>query len=195
MERYPDPFAHFDAWFAEARDADPQPEAAALATAAADRRPSNRMVLSRRSSSEGFEVYTDLESRKAGELRDNPAAALVWYWKPLGRQVRAEGRVSFLGEETVDAYWYARPRGSQLSATTSHQSQPVESRAALLARLAAVEAEHAKHETVPRPARWGGVRLVPDRVEFWIHDPGRLHDRLEYRREADGTWTTRVLQP
>lgn len=195
MIPYPHPFLHFGEWFEAARAADPQPEAVSLATADAGARPANRMVLVRRWSERGFEVYTDTESRKGADLAANPRAALCWHWKGLGRQVRAEGIVTRLPDAQVDAYWAARPRQSRLSAVTSRQSQEVERREVLEARLREVEAAHLGRE-VPRPARWGGYLVQPLRVEFWQHDEDRFHDRLEYARPALGApWRTRTLQP
>lgn len=195
MIPYPHPFLHFAEWFQTARAADPQPEAVSLATADASGRPTNRMVLVRRWSARGFEVYTDTGSRKGADLAANPRAALCWHWKGLARQVRAEGIVMRLPDAQVDAYWDGRPRQSRLSAVTSHQSQAVESHAVLEERLHEVEAAHRGPE-VPRPARWGGYLLVPLRVEFWQGDESRFHDRLEYARPSlDAPWRTRTLQP
>lgn len=192
----PHPFIHFDEWFAEARARDPQPEAAALATVDAEGRPSNRVVLVRRWDTRGFEVFTNLRSRKGREVAAMPRAALAFHWKPLGRQVRIEGLVAPMSAEESDAYWRGRPRGSQVSAVASEQSEPIESRDALLAQRDAVEARYPDSEPVPRPAHWGGLRLVPLVVEFWQHEDDRYHQRLEYRRSAPGTpWTTRILQP
>jgi pyridoxamine 5'-phosphate oxidase len=195
MEARADPFEHFAVWFAEAQAADPQPEAVALATTGEDGRPSNRVVLVRQFSARGFEFFTDRESLKGRELGCTPYAALAWHWKPLERQVRASGRVERLTDEECEAYWAERPRGSRLSATVSRQSQPIASREALLDRRSEVEAE-LRDEPIPRPERWGGYRLVPDRVEFWQHDEFRLHDRLQYFRDGElSAWSTRVLQP
>ncbi|MDO9445155.1 MAG: pyridoxamine 5'-phosphate oxidase [Dehalococcoidia bacterium] len=195
MNPHADPFSHFAEWFEAARAEEPQPEAVNLATADADGRPANRMVLVRRWSSEGFEVYTDTGSRKGADLAANPRAALCWHWKGLGRQVRAEGLVTRLPGAQADTYWAGRPRGSRLSAITSHQSQPVESHEVLAERLRAVDAEHEGRE-VPRPERWGGYLVTPLRVEFWQEGESRLHDRLEYARASVADrWATRTLQP
>ena len=196
MEPHDDPFAHFDAWFEAARQADPQPDAVNLATSDAEGRASARMVLVRRWSGRGFEVQTNLDSRKGREVRARPWAALTWHWKPLGRQVRAEGPVAWLPEAESDDYWRSRPRASQVSAWASAQSEPLEDREALLARRAAVEQRFAGEEQVPRPPHWGGILVQPLRVEFWQHEDDRFHHRLEYRRaDLDAPWETRVLQP
>lgn len=196
MQPHADPFAHFHAWFAEARTVDPQPEAAALATVDLDGRPSNRVLLVRRWSQQGFELQTNRESRKGRELAAMPWAALTWHWKPLGRQVRAEGSVRWLPDEASDEYWRSRPRASQLSAWASDQSQPIESREALLAGRAEVERRFEGVQDVPRPPHWGGILLQPLRVEFWQHEDDRFHQRLEYARpDLDAPWGTRILQP
>ncbi len=196
MDAYDDPLEHFDTWFEEARAADPQPEAVSLATIGEDGRPSNRLVLVRRFSAQGFEFFTDRESPKGRELAAAPFAAIAWHWKPLGRQVRASGRVERLSDAEGDAYWAERPRGSRLSATTSHQSEPIASREALMELRGEAEAALGAGDAIQRPDRWGGYRLVADRIEFWEHDEFRFHDRLQYTREdGAGAWTARVLQP
>lgn len=196
MEPRPDPFAHFDEWFEEARRTDPQPEAASLATSDAQGRASNRVLLVRRWSPRGFEVQTNRESRKGRELHARPWAALAWHWKPLGRQVRAEGPVVWLPDEESDDYWRARPRASQVSAWASDQSQAIEDREALLRRRAEVERRFEGVEAIPRPPHWGGFLLQPLRMEFWQHEDDRFHQRLEYARDAlEGPWRAGLLQP
>lgn len=192
----PDPFIHFGEWYRAAEAADPQPEAAAFATVSAEGAPSNRLVLVRRWSARGFEVFTNLQSRKARDLAVNPRAALAWHWKSLGRQVRVEGVAEMMTSEESDAYWYGRPRGSQVSALASKQSQPIEGREALLEQRDAIELQLRDVASLPRPAGWGGLRVVPLRVEFWQHEDDRYHQRLVYRRTAVGTpWSTEFLQP
>jgi pyridoxamine 5'-phosphate oxidase len=158
----------------------------ALATATRDGRPSARMVLLKDADERGFVFFTSYESRKGDELEANPRAALLFH-RP-GRQVRVEGRVERVGEEESDAYWTTRPPGSRRSAAASRQSQPIESRAALEAAVAA------QPEEPPRPAWWGGYRLVPERFEFWEHRDDRLHDRRLFTRAGDG-WEVVRLQP
>ena len=190
-----DPFAHFDAWYAEAAAVDPQAQAVNLATTDARGRPSSRMVLIRNWSPAGFEFYTDTESRKGLDLAANPFGALCWHWKaPLQRQVRVEGRIERLPEASADAYWQARPRAQLIGRVTSHQSQPIEGREALLGALSADAALYPGPDRPPRPARWGGYLVIPERFEFWVHDDDRFHRRLEYARTGEG-WVTRVLQP
>ena len=189
-----DPIERFQEWFREAEQAGVEvPEAMTLATATADGAPSARMVLLKGADDEGFVFYSGYESRKAGELEQNPRAALVFYWRPLGKQVRVEGRVERLSEAESAAYFATRPRGSQVAAWASQQSQPLESRKELERRYAELEREYDGRE-VPRPPDWGGFRLRPDAIEFWEHRENRLHDRLRYTRAREG-WHRERLAP
>jgi pyridoxamine 5'-phosphate oxidase len=165
----------------------------ALATATPDGAPSVRMVLLKGVDELGFVFYSNYASRKGRELAANPRAALLFHWDALGRQVRVEGRVQRVGREQSEAYFRTRPRGAQVAALASRQSEPVESREALDARFAALETAHAGRE-VPLPEDWGGFRLEPDVFEFWQHRDDRLHDRLRYRREGS-RWAVERLQP
>lgn len=164
-----------------------------LATADAAGRPSVRIVLLRGVDTQGFVFYTNYGSRKARELTANPHAALCQHWPSLEEQIRIEGPVELADPVESDAYFASRPRESQIGAWASDQSATLESRAALVARVAEIDARFA-NRPVPRPPFWGGFRLRPDRVEFWYGRPGRLHDRLLYQRSADG-WTTSWLFP
>ena len=187
-----DPLRQFAAWFEEAGRAGVRaPEAMALATATGDGRPSVRMVLLKGFDERGFVFFTGYESRKGGELEANPRAALLFYWDPLGRQVRIEGAVERVSEADSDAYFASRPRGAQISASVSPQSQVVESRAGLEELAARLEVEG---EEIPRPPRWGGYRVTPESYEFWQHRANRLHDRLRYRRDGP-RWTIERLAP
>jgi pyridoxamine 5'-phosphate oxidase len=192
----PDPIAQFGAWLEEARERSgmPNPNAMTLATATPDGIPSARIVLLKGFNAEGFEFYTNYESAKGRELAANPRAALIFHWDRLDRQIRIAGRVERVSREQSAEYFHTRPRQSQLAAWASDQSRPIESRAALAARYRAVEERYADGEA-PLPPYWGGFRLIPESIEFWVGHRHRLHDRFVYRRAADGGWTRERLMP
>ena len=189
----PDPLRQFERWFVEAGEVVPVPQAMAVATATPDGRPSVRMVLLKEADARGLVFFTHYSSRKGGELAASPWAALLFHWAPLGRQVRVEGGVAPVPEAESDAYFATRPRGAQLGALGSPQSEPIADRADLERRVAAAERELEGREPV-RPATWGGYRLVPASWEFWQHRDDRLHDRFRYERTAEG-WTIARLAP
>jgi pyridoxamine 5'-phosphate oxidase len=189
-----DPLRQLAAWYAEAESAGvPVPEAMTLATASPDGRPSARIVLLKGLDDRGLTFFTNRESRKGRELAENPRAALVLHWRPLGRQVRVEGAVEELGRDEVEAYWRTRPRGSRVAARASAQSRQIAGRAELEARFAAEDARYPGEE-VQLPDQWGGYRVVPDAVELWEHRDDRLHDRVRYERYGQG-WRRQRLQP
>jgi pyridoxamine 5'-phosphate oxidase len=189
-----DPLALFAAWFREAEDAGVDvPETMTLATANSDGAPSARMVLLKGADADGFVFYSGYVSRKAGELERNPRAALVFYWRPLGKQVRVEGRVERVSEAESAAYFATRPRGSQLAAWASQQSGQLSGREELDQRYAELEREYEGRE-VPLPPHWGGFRLRPEAIEFWQHRDNRLHDRIRYTRAREG-WRSELLSP
>jgi pyridoxamine 5'-phosphate oxidase len=190
-----DPLAQFTRWFEEAQAVVPEADAMALATATPDGRPSVRYVLFRGMSDGGLRFFTNLDSRKGDELAANPRAAAAFFWQPLGRQARVEGRIEKLPAAEDDAYFAARPRGHQLAALASPQSRPI-GHQELLARYAALEAEYAG-APVPRPARWGGFRLVPALIELWQRKDNRLHERTAFVRDgqAAGGWRVEPLGP
>jgi pyridoxamine 5'-phosphate oxidase len=190
----PDPIMQFSKWFHEALNAEvPEANAMSVATVGADGRPSSRILLIKDIDARGFTWYTNYASRKGRELQANPHAALLFHWIPLERQVRIEGRVEKVAAGESDAYFNTRPLGSRLGAIASAQSEPIASRALLEERLARAREEYG--DTPLRPAHWGGYRLVPDRMEFWQGRPSRLHDRIAYLLQPDGSWQRERLQP
>ncbi|WP_107966767.1 pyridoxamine 5'-phosphate oxidase [Sphingomonas oleivorans] len=189
-----DPFALFERWLADAKAMEPNdPNAMAVATVGADGQPAVRMVLLKGHDQRGFVFYTNLESRKAGELMANPRAALLFHWKSLRRQVRIEGPVSGVTDAEADAYFATRARDSQLGAWASDQSRPLDARATFEARFAEV-AERYRGGPVPRPPHWSGFRVVPERIEFWQDRPHRLHERRLFTRNG-GNWHEGYLYP
>jgi len=187
----PDPLRQVERWRYEAVEAGVDTSLAALATASPTGRPSVRMVLVKGLDEGRFRFFTNYESRKARELAENPLAALLFHWP--GRQLRVEGGVERLPDDASDAYFDARPPRSRLSAAVSPQSRPVASREELEAAVRELEAAHPDGD-VPRPANWGGYRLLPTVYEFWQHDRHRMHDRFRYT-SADGDWAVERLGP
>jgi pyridoxamine 5'-phosphate oxidase len=188
-----DPLRQFQTWLEQAIKAElPEPNAMTLATVGANGRPSTRIVLIKGVDERGLVWYTNYESRKGRELAHNPYAALQFHWVELERVVRIEGRVEFAGAEESDRYYASRPLDSRIGAWASPQSQPIASRAVLVANAAKAAARHGLNP--PRPPHWGGYRLVPDRWEFWQGRRSRLHDRLCYRLDG-GVWRRERLAP
>jgi pyridoxamine 5'-phosphate oxidase len=190
-----DPIKLFRNWFdAAIASGSRLPESMTLATATKDARPSARVVLLKQLDEAGFVFYTNYRSAKAKELDENPQAALVFYWVGLDRQVRVEGRIERVSAAESDEYFKSRPRESQLGALASPQSEVIESREILEQRLRELEEEYRDRE-VKRPSHWGGYRLKPEHIEFWENRPGRLHDRIAYDLQADGSWAIKRLAP
>jgi pyridoxamine 5'-phosphate oxidase len=196
-----DPIARFEAWMAEAAASEPNdPNAVCLATSTPQGRPSARMVLLKGVDHDrpggGFVFYTNLESRKGGELLGNPFAALCFHWKTLQRSVRVEGPVEPVADAEADAYYASRARGSRIGAWASRQSRPLEGRFALEKAVAEYTMKFGIGE-IPRPAFWSGFRLLPERIEFWRDMPFRLHDRQVFHRDATlgAGWRVEALYP
>ena len=190
-----DPLEQFDRWFEVARSKSgvAMPEAACLSTIDDDDYPDGRLVLLKARDPRGFVFYTNLRSGKGRSLEARPRASLTFFWEDLGRQVRVQGDVERVSDAECDAYFATRPRGSQIGAWASEQSAPLERRELVLARAARLTAQHSGGP-IPRPPHWGGLRIVPRRIEFWQGMPDRLHDRFLYRRSGR-RWRIDRLQP
>jgi pyridoxamine 5'-phosphate oxidase len=189
-----DPFTLFDEWFAEARASEiNDPEAMALATADAVGQPSARAVLLKGHGPDGFVFYTNEQSAKGGELAANPRAALLFHWKSLRRQVRIGGAVGRVSDAEANAYFATRARDSQLGAWASDQSRPLDRRETFEQRFEQVKRQF-EGKDVPRPPYWGGYRVIPERIEFWVDRPHRLHERRLFTRVGSG-WTEGLLYP
>lgn len=190
----PNPIEQFRVWFEAALAAGvPEPNAMHVSTVTADGRPNGRIVLIKDVSETGFVFYTNYESRKGNELMEHPFAALTFFYPELERQIRIEGRVEKVSADESDAYFNSRPRGSQIGAWVSNQSRIIEDRDMLEDRQRELEMQF-NGGPIPRPAHWGGFRVVPDALEFWQGRPSRLHDRIRYRREK-GNWLIERLSP
>jgi pyridoxamine 5'-phosphate oxidase len=191
----PDPFVQFERWYDDAVEhGQLQSDAMIVATSTPEGVPSVRMVLLRGVDHRGFCFFSNFDSRKGRELAANPTAAIAFHWPEVLRQVRATGAVERVTDEEADAYWYARPRPSRVSAWASAQSEVADNRQALEARVAEVEARFDGVD-VPRPANWGGYRVVPTEIEFWQHRDDRLHDRVRYAEAGGHGWRVERLQP
>lgn len=191
-----DPFDQFGAWFeAAAATGMLEPNGMVLSTVDGSGRPSGRVVLLKAWDKRGFVFFTNYESRKAQALAANPLAALTFWWVGLERQIRLEGNIERVSAEESDAYYHSRPRGSQLGAWTSPQSQVIDGREVLQSLYDETESRFAQDTLIPRPDFWGGYRLVPDRFEFWQGRKSRLHDRMVYELGDDGAWGLSRLAP
>jgi len=190
------PFVQFERWFQEAVECQlPEPNAMTLATASAKGIPSARVVLLKGVDKTGFQFYTNYNSRKGQQLAKNPHAAVVFLWHGLQRQVRIEGKVEKLTEEASTAYFQSRPKGSQIGAWASPQSEIIDGRETLENRVEALNEKYESAEVLPKPPHWGGYCLKPHRIEFWQGRSSRLHDRIEYTLNGDGSWQRKRLAP
>ncbi len=194
-EMDPDPIQQFSRWLREAEQANvAQPESMTLATADSNQRPAARIVLLRGFDEHGFVFFTNYQSRKGRDMRDNAKAALVFWWQPLSRQVRIEGTVEFVEGIESDQYFARRPRGHQISAQASPQSRVIQDRLFLEKQIERITRQFAER-TVPRPKHWGGYRVIPDLLEFWQEGRHRVHDRLCYQRDDREGWRLERLAP
>jgi pyridoxamine 5'-phosphate oxidase len=190
-----DPLLEFEKWLNAAIEAElPEPNAMNLATATADGRPSSRIVLLKEVNPEGFVFYTNYQSQKGLEMEKNPFGALTFFWVELERQVRIEGSIERVSAEVSDTYFKSRPRGSQIGAWSSPQSQRIASRKILEERSVEI-AKRFDGKDIPRPAQWGGYTLIPNRIEFWQGRENRLHDRILYKADLSGNWVIQRVAP
>lgn len=196
VDLHHDPIEQFSTWFSTAINSGlPDANAIALATATPEGRPSARIVLLKGVDERGFVFFTNYESAKGRELAANPQAAFTVYWMPLERQIRVAGTVEKTSRRESAKYFHDRPRGSQLGAWVSRQSEVIDARRILDARLAEMTQRFAGQEEIELPPHWGGYRIVPETIEFWQGRANRLHDRFRYTRQNDGVWTIERLAP
>jgi len=190
-----DPIVQFEEWFGVACEAMPlDPNAMTLSTVDADARPSSRTVLLKSFDAAGFVFYTNYDSKKAAHIATNPNVSLLFFWSPLARQVKIQGVAEKVPAKESLAYFLSRPRGSQIGAWVSAQSSVISSRSLLEAKYQEIK-DKFRNKEVPLPSFWGGYRVVPDRVEFWQGRSNRLHDRFQYTKQEDGSWTIERLAP
>jgi len=191
-----DPYTLFQDWLSMAKESEiNDPEAMSIATSTKDGKPSVRMVLLKDTEDEGFKFHTNAESQKGSELLENPHAAICFHWKSLRKQVRAEGEIKIISDDAADEYFAGRPYNRQIGAWASQQSRPLESRVYLEEKITALEQQYPKGQTVPRPKYWKGFLLVPHKIEFWMDNPDRLHDRFIYTRNDNNGWDITRLYP
>ena len=192
----PDPIKQFQSWLDDAMQTDtPEPTAMNLATCNKAGEVSSRIVLLKACDERGFMFFSNYESHKAADLKDNSHAALCFWWGVLERQVRIQGNIAKLSAEESDKYYASRPRGSQIGAIASRQSTVIEGYQVLNEQVEVIEKQYAEESDIPRPGYWGGYLLRPGSIEFWQGRPSRLHDRLKYIKCSDGDWEIERLSP
>ncbi|MBD1167270.1 pyridoxamine 5'-phosphate oxidase [Pelagibacterales bacterium SAG-MED09] len=191
-----DPIQLFDKWMNEAKKTEPNdPNAVSLATSSKNNIPSVRMVLLKDFSESGFTFYTNLDSQKGNELKQNPYAAMCFHWKSLLRQIRIVGKISLVSDEVADKYYFSRAYESRIGAWASKQSKELKTRDHLLKSIEEYKKKFNDEKNVPRPSNWSGWNLSPDNIEFWLDGENRIHERLKYTKDSFGKWTKSLLSP
>lgn len=190
------PIELFNAWLSEATKTEiNDPDAMALATTNAKGIPSVRMVLLKQADDKGFKFHTNCESQKGEELAQNPYAALCFHWKSLRKQIRVQGKIIMVDKREADEYFEGRPYARKIGAWASSQSRPLDSRATLEHKISVLQEQYPEGSNIPRPEYWVGYRLIPNTIEFWWDNPDRLHDRMVYTKQENGSWTQQRLYP
>ena len=190
------PFELFNEWLEQAMRHEPNnPSAMCLATVSASGRPSNRMVLLRGHSPEGFVFYSNDHSRKGGEMAENNFVAACFYWKSTGKQIRIEGHVEKTPQKMVEQYFHSRPRGSQIASYASNQSQPLNDKQIYIDKFNELDQQYEGEDQIPCPDHWNGYRIVPSAIEFWVEGEHRMHDRFVFTRDGNGNWQSQRLYP
>ena len=191
-----DPIQLFNVWMEKAKKSEPNdPNAVALATSSIKNIPSLRMVLLKDFNENGFVFYTNLNSQKGDELKENPYAALCFHWKSLLRQVRVSGKISLVSDKVADEYFSSRAYESRIGAWASNQSEELKTRDQLIKSIEDYKKKFSNQENVPRPSHWSGWNLSPDSIEFWLDGENRIHERLKYTKNISGEWTKSLLSP
>ena len=189
------PFKLFEEWFDLAKEKEPNdPNALALATSDKEGNPNVRMVLLKGLSDKGFVFYTNFNSKKGGELKENQKASMCFHWKSIRRQVRIIGKVEEVTAKEADEYYNSRPYKNRISAWASSQSQILDKRDTFLSKIKEFEKKYPDQNNVPRPPHWSGWRVLPDEIEFWVDGEGRIHERLNYKKN-NGKWEKELLYP
>tara|TARA_B100000073_G_C23615635_1_gene526344 strand:- start:331 stop:957 length:627 start_codon:yes stop_codon:yes gene_type:complete len=190
------PFKLFEEWFEEAKKSElNDPNALALATSNKEGAPSVRMVLLKGFSEKGFVFYTNLNSKKSGDIQSNPHASMCFHWKSLLRQIRIVGKINSVSDKDADEYYNSRAYGSRIGAWASKQSTVLDNRDQLYQAIKDFKKKYPDENNVPRPKHWSGWNLTPDEIEFWLDGENRIHERLKYTRDQTGSWNKSLLSP